>query len=219
LKKVLIAENDYEGKRLVNSNLVRYAAFGTAICWILSLIFFGMEFGVSLIFGTLANIASALAVLLLLVLVLFSHQLFKPHFKAASAIVTTIAVVGIFIDLLGYLRLILSPVAFSEVIIQLYVGYGLIGIWLIGIALMNVQTQILPAGLTWTGGLAGIGLVTFMLVTLLSPDSFLFGGQPTDFGSPLSLIGSLAAAIAYLAFPVWAILMGRAVRRDAPLAI
>lgn len=203
----------------MSSNLVRYAAFGSAIGWILSLVFLGLEFSVSLVFATLSNSASALAVLLLLIVVLFSQQLFKFHFRATSSIVTTIAVIGIIIDLFGYLRLILSPVAFSDVMVQLYVGYGLIGIWLLTIALMNIQSNVFPTGLAWTGGLAGFGLVTFMLITFVSPDSVLFGGQSTNFGSPLSLIGSLTAAIAYLAYPIWAVWVGRTLRRDAALAV
>ena len=204
-----------------NSNLVLYAAYGTAVMWVLALIFLALEFTVSATFGTLSNGANALALLLFLPLVLLLSGLYRPASPVVSTGALIIAIIGLAAAFFTHVQLVIGAVRFQDVILRLYAGYALIGIWFVALAFMNIKTPLLSKGLGWTSVITGAGFLFFFVsMLIMGTEAFVMepGSSTSTTGGPMLWLGYLGGLAYTFGYSVWAIWLGRSLQTSVLVA-
>lgn len=145
-------------------------------------------------FGIMNDIASVVIALSSIPVLLALHQLHRPVNPLLSWMALVLGVFSLLVAALTQSMLVLKIIPYEQTA-PATIGFGLFGVALMVYGMVAYTSQIFPRKLSVWGTLAGLG---YALVTV----GFLLGQQDHLF----SYIGGLMTVIA---FPTWAIMLGR----------
>lgn len=170
-----------------------WCAYLSAVATILTFITGILFFTVGAPFGKINDIASIFQVLFMIPLALLLHRLLPPGMRTLGLVAALVGIAGMLVAAYGQTLLVFKKINF-ETSMRYFPAGAAIGVWLIAICSFALGYNIIPAGLAWTGILAGISYIVIVAAFLIK------GQQNTIF-----YISSLLLGISY---PAWAIWLG-----------
>jgi Domain of unknown function (DUF4386) len=178
-----------------SSQFLRFAgwsAYVSAIATILGFATLIAFFALGNPYGTLNDVCSILIVLSAVPVVFALYRLHRPSNPMAGLLALVMGFIAILAVTVFQIILILTAKTFGDTVTT---AYGFFGVSLMIYGCLALADKILPRGLAWFGILAGVGYV--LVIT-----GFILGGE----NHPLTSLGGLVAIVA---FPTWAIWLGR----------
>jgi hypothetical protein len=179
------------------SNLFRLAgwsAYISAIATVVGAITLVIFFSLGEPFGTINDVSSIIIAIMGILVLLALHRLHSAVSNAGSLAALVIGVVGLLFAGAAQTMLVLRLIPFEQTPDSSF-GFSAFGVAIAVHGYLAWVRNVFPRGLTVWGMVAGIG---YVLVSL----AFVLGGPD----HPLTYAGGAAAVIAY---PVWAIWLGR----------
>ncbi|MBI3165892.1 MAG: hypothetical protein HYZ24_14510 [Chloroflexi bacterium] len=179
----------------MNNKLFRLAgwsAYLSALATILGAVTLVIFFSVGDPFGKINDVCSVIIGLTAIVILFALYQLHRSAAPKISFIVFLVGALAMLTAAVIQTLLVVNGTNFGMIVT---ISFGIFGASLIAFGFLAVVNQTLPRGLAWLGIAAGIGYV--LVIT-----GFILGGE----NHPLTYLGGAVAVIAY---PVWAVWLGR----------
>lgn len=162
--------------------------------------------------GTTSDIALMLQALLMLPVAVALHARGRQRSPGLSRVALGLGVATLSTMVILQLLLVVKVLRFAQEGPPFTAAIGVLGLWLI--VVNGSSSGALPRRITRTGSVAGIGFA------VLAASFFAFGGpaaaaDPVGFSNPALLIGSgIGTLVGFIAYPIWAILLGRTLLRS-----
>lgn len=183
-----------------------WSALVSAVATALGFVAFAAFLAVGEPFASVADASGVILGVSVIAVAWGLHLVYRRLSVRRSQVVGAIGVLGGTIVAISSLGLIVNPIGNVVSALQLEVvgtiGSGVLGVWLLGAGLLDLDGRVLGRRHTFMGVAAGVGYV------LLTVGFLLLGAE-----HPVTAIGGLVAVVAYT---VWAAWLGRRFLSGAP---
>ena len=195
-----------------NSSFLGWALITSGVFWILQLIFVTLMYTYNPLFGAWSDFSNAVTVILMLPLVWALYGLTKEQSQSLSLLAALLVVAGILANAVPSILIIIDRMSFAETLPPIIAGFGTIGLGLLLSFLLARAGGDLPSKVVLWGIVIGLGLFSFAgLLTVDMYSIFTGGGMGGFWSNPLVYPALTIGMVAYFAYPVWAIWLGRLV--------
>jgi hypothetical protein len=182
----------------MNKNLFRLAGWSailSAIATLVGAVTLVIFFSVGEPFGTINDVSSVVIGLTAILILFALYQIHRPSAPTVSLVAFLIGALAMLIAALLQALLVINVLNFGAFGETVTVMFGIFGASLVTFGWLVYSSGTMPRRLAWAGIAAGIG---YVLVNV----GFILGGE----NHPLAYLGGALAVIAY---PTWAIWLGR----------
>src|SRR5262249_16240228 len=138
---------------------------------------------------------------LMIVVALALYPILRSQAPAISLAATAIGILAMLLEIVVHALLLASVLSQDQFSLTGEgIGPGGMGLWVVLANYVALQSKALPRGLAWTGLITGAG--------------WLMTGVGALIGGPQNLLSSIGPLGMFFVYPVWAIWLGRWLRRQ-----